>query len=134
MAAEDRSGANGKLDETIEETFPASDAPASTVETGIGVRAVTPEPRPSVTDNAAQHRFELTLDGQTAFLRYERTAGVLKLIHTEVPNVLRGQHLGVALVEFALRDARASGLRVLAICPFVKAYLRKHPSGKPETR
>ena len=132
MGGDDRPGGDGKLDETIEESFPASDAPAGTVETGIGARAVAPEPPPSVVDNAAQHRFELTLDGQTAFLRYERTAGVLKLIHTEVPGVLRGQHLGVALVEFALRDARASGLRVLAICPFVKAYLRKHPASGAE--
>lgn len=87
--------------------------------------AVTPEAAPAVTDNTARHRFELTRDGQTAFLQYERTAGVLKLIHTEVPDALRGQHLGTALVEFALRDARASGLRALAICPFVKAYMRK---------
>jgi hypothetical protein len=30
-----------KLDDTIEQTFPASDAPANTVETGIGLGEVT---------------------------------------------------------------------------------------------
>jgi predicted GNAT family acetyltransferase len=37
--------------------------------------------------------------------------------------------VGDALVEAALKDARSSGLRVVAVCPFVKAYLQKHPIG-----
>jgi predicted GNAT family acetyltransferase len=120
-----RSTDDRALDEALEESFPASDAPANTVETGIQIRTVPDAPR--VIDSRAAHRFELTIDGQTAFLLYERTIDALRLVHTEVPPPLRHRHLGEALVEAALDDARKTGLRVVALCPFVKAYLRKHP-------
>jgi predicted GNAT family acetyltransferase len=82
---------------------------------------------PAVSDNAAQKRFELTVDGQTSFLKYERTHDALTLIHTEVPESLRGHHLGEALVKHALDAGRSEGLRIVALCPFVRAYMRKHP-------
>lgn len=84
--------------------------------------------RASVVDNVTKNRFELSVNGETAYLLYERTNEALTLIHTEVPLALRGRHLGEALVEAALESARAAGLRVIAVCPFVKAYLRKHPN------
>jgi len=87
-----------------------------------------PSPNASVTDNRTRNRFELSSNGQTAFLLYERAHDALTLIHTEVPPALRGQHLGEALVKAALEAARSEGLRIVAVCPFVKAYLRKHPS------
>src|SRR5215813_6530133 len=80
-----------------------------------------------VTDNRARRRFELSASGDTAFLLYELTDGALTLIHTAVPTTLRGHHLGDALVEAALQTAHSQGLRVVAVCPFVKAYLRRHP-------
>jgi predicted GNAT family acetyltransferase len=79
----------------------------------------------AVVDNDATSRFELTDDGKVAFLVYKRTPETLELIHTEVPEELRGRHLGDALVEFAFERAHAEHLRVVAICPFVRAYLRK---------
>jgi hypothetical protein len=84
-------------------------------------------PQPAVSDNRALKRFELTMDGLTAFLAYERTPDTLTLIHTEVPEGLRGQHVGEALVEGALHAGRSEGLRIVAICPFVRAYMRRHP-------
>lgn len=80
-----------------------------------------------VVDNRQADRFEITVDGQTAFLLYERTPDALTLVHTEVPPALRHRQIGEALVKAALEDAHANRLRVVAICPFVKAYLRKHP-------
>ena len=82
----------------------------------------------SVADNPARSRFELSVDGATAFLLYERTNDTLKLIHTEVPVALRGRHIGEALVQAAFRTARSEGLRIIAVCPFVTAYMRKHPA------
>ena len=81
-----------------------------------------------VIDNRKASQFELVVDGQTAVLVYQRTPASLTLVHTEVPASLRGRHLGEALVEAALDSARAEGLQVVAVCPFVKAYLRKHPN------
>jgi predicted GNAT family acetyltransferase len=80
-----------------------------------------------VKDNRAAHRFELVVDGQVAFLTYERTRDRLILVHTEVPPPLRGQHLGDALVKAGLQTARTEGLQIDLVCPFAQAYLRKHP-------
>ena len=82
---------------------------------------------PAVRDDRDAHRFEVTVDGLTAVLVYERRADALVLIHTEVPVGLRGHHLGEQLVVAALEAARREGRRIIAVCPFVRAYLRKHP-------
>jgi predicted GNAT family acetyltransferase len=120
-----------KLDETLEETFPASDAPANTVDTGIRAGEPPSSSGRQVTDNPACSRFELIIDGHTAFLAYERTKDSLTLAHTEVPDALRGQHIGDTLVEAALAVARSQGLRAVVVCPFARAYLRKHPPSPP---
>ncbi len=119
---------DAKLDEALEETFPASDPPANTVETGIQPGELPHAAGGPVTDNATAKRFELVVNGETAFLVYERTHEALTLIHTEVPPALRGHHVGDALVKAALETARSAGLRTVAVCPFVRAYLRKHPA------
>ena len=59
-----------KLDEALDETFPASDPPANTVETGIRID-ITPDRDVLVNDNRAAQRFELVVDGQMAFLTYD---------------------------------------------------------------
>jgi uncharacterized protein len=117
---------DSKLDEMLEETFPASDAPGNTVETGIRIGDVPAAAVPSVTDNSTKNRFEISVNGETAFLAYERTDDALTLIHTEVPPAFRGSHLGNTLVEAALQSAHSAGLRIIAVCPFVRAYMRRH--------
>jgi predicted GNAT family acetyltransferase len=117
---------DSKLDEALEETFPASDAPANTVETGIRIGEVPATAVPSVIDNSTKSRFEISVDGETAFLTYKRTDDALTLIHTEVPPAFRGRHLGNTLVEAALHSAHSAGLRIIAVCPFVRAYMRRH--------
>ena len=126
--ADSRSHVESKLDEALEETFPASDPPANTVETGIRIGGLPATAAASVMDNRATNRFEISMDGETEFLLYERTDDALTLIHTEVPTALRGLHLGERLVEAAVSSARSVGLRVIAVCPFVRAYMRKHPA------
>jgi predicted GNAT family acetyltransferase len=117
-----------KLDEALEQTFPASDPLANTVETGIRIGNPPLSSRPSVSDNPALKRFELTIDGHTAFLAYDRTDDTLTLKHTEVPDALRGRHLGEALVRFALDVGRFEGLLIVVVCPFARAHLREHRS------
>ncbi len=122
---EPRERQSDDLDETLEETFPASDAPANTVATGI--RLAVDRPIEGVKDNPDAHRFELVVDGEVAYLEYEHRPHALVLVHTEVPPALRGRRLGEALIKAAFEAARHDGLRIVPVCPYVKAFLRKHP-------
>ena len=79
----------------------------------------------NVIDNQARDRFECAINGEMAFLLYKRTPEALVLIHTEVPPAGRGHHVGEKLVDAALESARAAGLRVIPVCPFAKAYMRR---------
>jgi len=79
-----------------------------------------------VHDNAALHRYEMTVDGHTAFIRYRREPGVVTLIHTEVPAELGGRGIGKVLVQATLDLIRASGEKVVPVCPFVAAWMKRH--------
>ena len=85
---------------------------------------VRPQP-PPVTDNREAHQFELDVDGQTSVLIYERRPNAVALLHTEVPPALRGRGLATRLAEAAVKAARVEGLQVIAVCPFVRAFLQK---------
>jgi predicted GNAT family acetyltransferase len=78
-------------------------------------------------DNPAQHRFELEVEGHLAKTYYRIEDGVITFIHTAVPPELGGKGVGSRLIKGALDLVRARGLKVIAECPFVKAYIEKHP-------
>ena len=80
-----------------------------------------------VTRNADRHRFETTVDGHTGALTYREAAGHVTLIHTEVAPELRGRGIAEALARTALDDARHRRLLVRPLCPFVQAFLTRHP-------
>ena len=79
-----------------------------------------------VVDNKGQQRFELAVDGRTAFSQYKLSPGTITFLHTEVPKEFEGHGVGSRLVRGELEAARARGLKVIAKCPFVAAYIRKH--------
>jgi predicted GNAT family acetyltransferase len=81
----------------------------------------------TVRDDAAHHRFELDADGGTALMYYRLAPGEITLTHTEVPPALGGKGVGSALVRGVLDLARERGLKVIAKCPFVAAYMGRHP-------
>jgi predicted GNAT family acetyltransferase len=80
-----------------------------------------------VRDHADLHRYELEVDGQTAIAAYRRSPGVVTFTHTEVPEVLEGHGVGRELIQGALDDVRSRGEKVIALCPFVAAFIRRHP-------
>ncbi len=58
---------------------------------------------------------------------YRTAPGVIALVHTEVAPSAEGHGIGSGLVAGALDDIRSRGLHVVPVCPFVAAYLRRHP-------
>ena len=80
-----------------------------------------------VRDNLALNRFELDVEGGLAVAYYRAVPGRITITHTEVPTALRGRGIGSVLVRGTLDLARAQGLKVVSRCPFVSAYLGKHP-------
>jgi len=84
-------------------------------------------PAPQVVDNPNASRFELTAEGHTAVLEYVLAGARLRLMHTEVPPELRGRKYAEVLARFGLEHARANHLKVVPFCPFVRAFLQRHP-------
>jgi predicted GNAT family acetyltransferase/glutaredoxin len=73
-------------------------------------------------------RYELRLDGRLIGLAaYHRSDRRLAVTHTEVDPSCEGRGFGSRLVAAVLDDARAGGLEVLPLCPFVGYYVRQHP-------
>ena len=86
---------------------------------------------PPIELNEAAQRFEVTVDGLTAFVAFRRLPGVVDYFHTLVPPQLGGQGIGSALARHALDDAARRGLKVIPGCEFIAAYIAKHPQYLP---
>lgn len=79
-----------------------------------------------IVNNRAHHRFELAVEGHIAATYYQIDNSVITFVHTEVPPELGGKGIGSKLIRGALDQVRSEGLKVVAQCPFVKAYIDKH--------
>ncbi|GAA2223842.1 N-acetyltransferase [Herbiconiux moechotypicola] len=87
------------------------DAPSSAV--------VVPQP--------ARHRYRLEVDGRAVgFTGYADVGRQRVFLHTEIDPAEGGKGYASTLIAGALDDVRASGMRAVAICPFVDAYVKKH--------
>lgn len=87
----------------------------------------TDEPIPVVVNNEQESRFEIRTEDGIAILLYRLLPGAVNLIHTEVPEALAGRRVGSTLARAALDWARERNLRVIPTCPFVRAYIARHP-------
>jgi predicted GNAT family acetyltransferase len=84
-------------------------------------------------DNHTLHRYEAQVPGGTAFAAYRLKPGEIVFTHTEVPEESEGHGVGDALARFALDDARARGLKVMPLCPFIAVWIGRHPEYKTLT-
>ena len=78
-------------------------------------------------DNEARHRFELDVDGKTAFVTYRKSPGAITLVHTEVPPDLGGQGIASKLARATLDAVRAQGQKLTVKCDFIQSFMTKHP-------
>ncbi|SHL24360.1 hypothetical protein SAMN05443637_12232 [Pseudonocardia thermophila] len=81
-----------------------------------------------VADAPERSRYEISVDGERAgFVVYQLAPDHIAFVHTEIDAAHAGKGLAGVLVRHALDDARARGLRVVAVCPYVKSWIEKHP-------
>jgi len=81
-----------------------------------------------VIKNDETKRFELTVDGHIAFIDFKQEDQIIKLIHTEVPEELAGRGVAAALVEKTLVFLEDNDFSLYPYCPYVFAYIKKHPA------
>jgi predicted GNAT family acetyltransferase len=82
----------------------------------------------TVRDNPAELRYEILAGEELlGIIRYVNEPGTDVLLHTEIEPSLEGQGVGSRLVAGALADIRSRGLKLVPVCPFVLAYLKRHP-------
>ncbi|WP_430817545.1 N-acetyltransferase [Carboxylicivirga sp. RSCT41] len=81
-------------------------------------------------ENEEKKRYELQLEGKTAFIEYIKAKGTIYLTHTEVPAELEGKGVGSRMLLQALVDIKQKDLTLVPLCPFVAGYLKKHPAWK----
>jgi len=81
----------------------------------------------AINDNTADSQFEAHVGPYVGVIQYERLGDIITFTHTETPEELEGHGVASKLARVALDDARAQRLRVVPICPFVAAYIKRHP-------
>jgi uncharacterized protein len=79
-----------------------------------------------VRDNTRSHRFELEIDDQVAKSWYRLQGNVITFTHTDVPDALSGKGVGSRLAKGALDAVRAAHLKVVAMCPFIASFIKRH--------
>ncbi|MGN7784440.1 GNAT family N-acetyltransferase [Niabella sp. 22666] len=81
--------------------------------------------------NEDKSRFEIVVDGLYAFVEYEVDEdGLVALVHTEADPGLAGKGAAAAVVEKTLLQLEKEGKQILPYCPYVFAYIKKHPEWK----
>jgi predicted GNAT family acetyltransferase len=88
-----------------------------------------PQPETRVERNDDERRYEAYVgEARAGVLTFRVIAGRVVLVHTEVDEAFAGRGIAGRLAAGALDDIRARGLRARALCPFVAAYVERHPA------
>jgi len=77
--------------------------------------------------NQNQHRFETTVENLPSVIDYSLSGNSLSLNSVRVAKALEGRGIAGELTQAALDWARAEEYRVVPVCPYVQAWLRRHP-------
>ncbi len=72
-------------------------------------------------------RFSISVDGQkVGFVEYADRDGQRIFPHTEILDEFGGRGLATILLDEALKATRDAGPRIVAVCPMVGAFVKKH--------
>jgi len=85
---------------------------------------------PTVVDAPESNRYELRVGdevvGVAEYILVPKRDRIV-LTHTEVDPQRKGEGLGGAIAQGVLDDIRGRGLLVQPLCPFIAAYIARHP-------
>ncbi len=85
-----------------------------------------------ITNNEELQQFEYRTDNELATLTYKFYKKDIAFMHTNVPDSLAGKGIASALASTAFEYAKKINKKVMVYCPFVAAYLKKHPQLKDQ--
>lgn len=88
--------------------------------------------KPEIINNEEQQQFEYRAEHELATLTYKFYKKDIAFMHTNVPDSLAGKGIANALAEYAFEYAKKINKKIMVYCPFVAAYLRKHPELKDQ--
>ena len=80
--------------------------------------------------NDVAKQFEMEVNGYTAIIAYQEHHFTITLLHTEVPPELEGKGAATAIIEKTLAYLEKNHFRLIPVCPFVVAYIKRHPEWK----
>jgi len=87
-----------------------------------------------VTHNADEHRFETWVDGKLSKLDYIEDGKNFVITHVGVQPEFRGHGVAGKITQVGLEYARERSLRVVPMCSYAAAYIRRHPEYAELTR
>ena len=100
----------------------------SEAKVGLEAAAAGSAAEAEVEDVPGASRYELLLSrrliGITAYRRRSRR---IVFLHTEIDESVEGRGFAGVIASGALADARRQGLEVIPLCPFIAAYIERHP-------
>lgn len=80
-----------------------------------------------IAHNEENDAFEVWIDGHLSKLDYIRDGKNFVITHVGVYPEHRGQGLAAKIVEAGLDYARQNALRVIPMCSYAAAYIRRNP-------
>jgi len=80
-----------------------------------------------VTHQLAAQEFSVEVEGYLGALDYDLRGHTMTITHTLVPEAIGGRGVAAELTRVALETARANGWKVVPMCSYAVAYLRRHP-------
>lgn len=80
-----------------------------------------------IVHDATSRQFHTDVEDHRGVIDYRLRNGVMTITHTGVPQAIGGRGIAAELTRFALETARAEGWKVVPVCSYAAAYIRRHP-------
>lgn len=80
-----------------------------------------------IINNESERCFEVSVNGLLSKLDYLQDKDTFVITHVGVHPELRGQGVAGKLTQAGLEFAKAKSLRVIPMCSYAAAYIRRHP-------